>query len=39
MLEDFYSCNQFHPGISMLPYHFAVIEFYRKLDLAISDDN
>lgn len=34
-----YSCNGFHPGISVLPYHFAVIEFYRKLDLAISDGN
>lgn len=36
--EDF-SHKQLHTGISVLPCHFAVVEFYRKLDLAISDGN
>lgn len=37
--EDFCSHSQLHTGISVLPCHFAVIEFYRKLGLAISDGN
>lgn len=38
-IKDFYLYNRFCCGISVLHYHFVVIEFDRKLDFATSDGN